>query len=419
LGEIAQEMLLRINRTIGETGMGVVKGSLILALFCCLGLRSASANESKLNIAAQAAVLMEMQTGKILWAKNRNLPLPPASTAKILTALVVLEHSHPSESVTIPIGATSVEGSTVQLQGGERVSVRNLLYALLVQSANDAALGLASHISGSETKFAALMDKNARSLGAVQSHFLNSTGLPQKGQVTTARDLAVITRAAMANPEFRRIVTTKSFPWKSTKWEGELQNSNALLGSYNGAVGVKTGYTKESGFCLVAAAERGREGYIAVVLKSQEKTVWEDAKTLLDYAFNHFASVALLDRGETVITSVVDGEKVPLAAATGAHLIVPSDDFNLPQIHIALDELEAPIAKGEKVGEAVFHNGDREIARVDLVATIAVPERLRLIWIVTTIIAALILALLFLRLRAQRRRNRYIFVGRGDRLRLR
>jgi len=346
------------------------------------------------------------------------LPLPPASTAKILTALVVLERSRPNEIVTIPIAATLSQGATAQLQGGERVTVQNLLYALLVQSANDAAVALASHTGGSVTKFAALMNQKARSLGALQSHFLNPTGLPQKGQVTTARDLAVLARAAMMNPEFRKIVATKSYSWKSAKWQGELKNSNELLGSYNGAVGVKTGNTKEAGFCLVAAAERGREDYIAVVLGSQEKLVWQDAKTLLDYAFKHFASVALLERGKTVVTSVVDGKKVPLAAATGAHLVVPSDDINLPQIQIALDELETPIAKGEKVGEAVFHNGNREIARVDLVAEIAVPETLRLIWILTSI-GALILALIFMRLRAQRRRNRYIFVGRGNRLRLR
>lgn len=411
-------MLVIINRTIENVRMGSGKLPLMLGFFCLLALHPASAAESKLDIVAQAAVLMEMQTGKILWARNRNLPLPPASTAKILTALVVLERSRPSEIVTIPIAATLSKGSTAQLQGGERVSIENLLYALLVQSANDAAVALASHTSGSVTKFAALMNQKARSLGALQSHFLNPSGLPQKGQVTTARDLAVITRAAMMNSEFRKIVATKSHSWKSAKWQGELQNSNELLGSYNGAIGVKTGNTKEAGFCLVAAAERGHENYIAVVLRSQEKAVWQDAKTLLDYGFNNFASVALLDRGKTVITSVVDGKQVPLAAATGAHLVVPSDDINLPQMQIALDDLEAPIAKGEKVGEAVFHNGDTEIARVDLVAEVAVPEKLRLIWLVAPI-GALILALLLMRLRAQRRRNRYIFVGRGDRLRLR
>lgn len=411
-------MLVITNRTIENVRMGSGKLPLMLGFFCLLALHPASAAESKLDIVAQAAVLMEMQTGKILWARNRNLPLPPASTAKILTALVVLERSRPSEIVTIPIAATLSKGSTAQLQGGERVSIENLLYALLLQSANDAADALASHTSGSVTKFAALMNQKARSLGALQSHFLNPSGLPQKGQVTTARDLAVITRAAMMNSEFRKIVATKSHSWKSAKWQGELQNFNELLGSYNGAIGVKTGNTKEAGFCLVAAAERGHENYIAVVLRSQEKAVWQDAKTLLDYGFNNFASVALLDRGKTVITSVVDGKQVPLAAATGAHLVVPSDDINLPQMQIALDDLEAPIAKGEKVGEAVFHNGDTEIARVDLVAEVAVPEKLRLIWLVAPI-GALILALLLMRLRAQRRRNRYIFVGRGDRLRLR
>jgi len=411
-------MCFQPNGTLRNFPAGILALSLTLFFLTCLDLRPASANESRLNLAAQAAVLMEMQTGKILWTRNADLPLPPASTAKILTALVVFENSRMSELVTIPIAATLSKGATVQLQAGERVSVRNLLYALLVQSGNDAALALASHISGSVTKFAALMNQHARRLGALQSRFLNSTGLPQRGQVTTARDLAVITRSAMTNPEFRQIVATKSYSWKSAKWQGELRNSNSLLGTYDGAIGVKTGNTEEAGFCLVAAAERDHEGYIAIVLKSQEGAVSQDSKTLLDYAFNSFTSVSLLDRGATVITSVVDGVKVPLAAAAGAQLVVSSDKMDLPQMQIALDELEAPIAKGEKLGEAVFHNGDREVARVDLIAQIAVPERLRLIWILA-FIGGLIVTLILMRLRAQRRRNRYIFLGRGNRLRLR
>ncbi len=411
-------MIEGTKSTNGAMRFGTVVSSLVLAFFGLLVSNPAQAVESEMNLAAEAAVLMEMKTGKILWARNRNLPLPPASTAKILTALVVLERSRPGEMVTIPVAATLSKGSTVQLQGGERVSIQNLLYALLVHSANDAAVALAGHTAGSVKKFAALMNQKARSLGALQSSFLNATGLPQKGQVTTARDLAVITRAAMMKPEFRKIVATKSYLWTSAKWQGELQNSNALLGSYNGAIGVKTGHTLEAGFCLVAAAERGHEGYIAVVLRSQQKAVWQDAAAILDYAFKNFASLALLDRGETLITSVVDGNKISLAAATGAHLVVPSDDIDLPQMQIALDELQPPIAQGEKVGEAVFHNGETEIARVDLVAKIAVPEKTKLIWILSSI-GALIILLLLLRLRAQRRRNRYIFVGRGTRLRLR
>jgi D-alanyl-D-alanine carboxypeptidase (penicillin-binding protein 5/6) len=129
------------------------------------------------------------------------------------------------------------------------------------------------------------MNQKTRSLGALHSKFFNPTGLPHRGQVITAWDLAVITRAALANPEFRRIVATKSYPWKSSKWEGLLNNSNELLNTYDGAIGVKTGNTREAGYCLVAAAHRGDQTLIAVILGSQEKHVWQDAKTLLDYGF--------------------------------------------------------------------------------------------------------------------------------------
>ena len=146
-------------------------------------------------------------------------------------------------------------------------------------------MALASRIGGSTPQFVQIMNQKARALGALHSKFFNPTGLPHRGQVTTARDLAVITRAALANPEFRRIVATKSYPWKSSKWEGVLNNSNELLNTYDGAIGVKTGNTREAGYCLVAAAQRGDQTLIAVILGSQEKHVWQDAKTLLDYGF--------------------------------------------------------------------------------------------------------------------------------------
>jgi D-alanyl-D-alanine carboxypeptidase (penicillin-binding protein 5/6) len=129
------------------------------------------------------------------------------------------------------------------------------------------------------------MNQKARSLGALHSKFFNPTGMPHRGQVTTASDLALITKVALANPEFRRIVAAKSYPWKSSTWEGTMDNSNQLLKSYNGAIGVKTGSTREAGHCLVAAAQRENKTLIAVVLGSQEKQVWEDAKKLLDHGF--------------------------------------------------------------------------------------------------------------------------------------
>lgn len=266
---------------------------------------------------------MEIQSGNILWARNKDLPLPPASTVKILTALVVLEDSRINDSVNIPIAATRVTGSTVQLKGGERISVRELLYGLLVGSGNDAAIALASHVSGSVAKFTELMNEKARRLGALNSRFRNPTGLPQHDQVSTARDLAVITRAVLAIPEFRAIVATKSYLWKSAKWQGLLTNSNRLLQTYEGAIGVKTGNTKEAGYCLVAAAKRGKAGYIAVLLNSREKVVWEDAKRLLDHGFRNPMPISLLDFRANWVNPAVEGKTATLVAAAAARYNTP------------------------------------------------------------------------------------------------
>jgi len=275
----------------------LIRLSLAALILCLVSHRAIGAER---DVVAKAAVLMEMRTGKILWAKNKDLPRPPASTAKILTALVTLDRVRLNEIVTVSITATANKSSAVALKDGERLTVQDLLYALLLQSSNDAALALASHIGGSTPKFVQLMNQTASSLGAFHSHFLNPIGLPQRGQVTTARDLAMITKAALANPEFRKIVATKSYPWKNSKWEGVLENSNDLLKSYDGAIGVKTGSTREAGYCLVAAAQRDEKTLIAVILGSQEKHVWRDAKNLLDYGFKTFVPVASGSKSLTV-----------------------------------------------------------------------------------------------------------------------
>ena len=280
---------MRINRREKYPSGALIGPVLTVFILCSLSHPAISAD---LKIVAKAAVLVEMRTGNILWAKNSDLPRPPASTAKILTASVTLDRMTLKEIVTVPITtSTTNKSSAVSLQGAERLSVQDLLYALLLQSSNDAALALASNVGGSTPKFVQLMNQKARSIGALHSHSHNPTGLPQRGQVTTARDLALITKTALANPDFRRIVASKSYPWKSLKWEGVLENSNELLKSYDGAIGVKTGNTREAGYCLVAAAQRGDKTLIAVILGSQEKHVWQDAKHLLDYGFKILDSV--------------------------------------------------------------------------------------------------------------------------------
>jgi D-alanyl-D-alanine carboxypeptidase (penicillin-binding protein 5/6) len=252
------------------------------------GFDASIAQAADIQLAAQAAVLMEARTGRILWQRNQDAHRAPASTTKILTALVVIEKNKLDEVVSVPRQAVSAEGATIPLQNGERLTVEQLLYALLLGSANDAALALAQHAGGSIARFVELMNATARSLGAQRSEFRNPTGLPQKGHLTTARDLATITRGALGKAEFRNIVSRKTEPWKSAAAQGALKNSNRLLEIYPGAIGVKTGQTKEAGFCLVASAARGERTLIAVMLKSTEKAIWDDATKLLDYGFENF-----------------------------------------------------------------------------------------------------------------------------------
>ena len=226
----------------------------------------------------------------------------------------------------------------------------------------------------------------------------------------------------MQTAEFRRIVGKKDYPWKSARWQGTLENTNVLLSNYPGAIGVKTGQTTEAGsvygglFHLVAAAERRGERFVAVVLKSTQGGLWQDAKNLLDHGFGNFYSMSLIERGETVLTSVVDGRTIIIAAAEPAHYVGPAVQSDVPQMQIALDELELPIGKGEKVGEAIFRIGDKELARVMLVAKAAVSDGFDMIWL-TTGASVLFLALLLIWLNRQRWRNRHIFGSQGNRLR--
>ena len=271
-----------------HAGVRPAIGSLLLLLAWVIFPRPNAAAE--LKIAARGAVLMNAQTGKIIRAHNQDLPLPPASTAKVLTALVVLDQNRTSDVVTIPAEALRVSGASTQLTAGEKLSVGDLLHAMLLGSGNDAAMALALHRDGSIDSFVQRMNHKAHTLGAVRSRFVNPTGMPHPQQLTTARDLALITKAALENSEFRRIVGERTYRWRSRGWQGAIKNSNKLLSSYDGAIGVKTGNTREAGYCLAAAAQRAGQIYIAVVLKSDKKSVWQDATKLLDYGFKNVTS---------------------------------------------------------------------------------------------------------------------------------
>jgi D-alanyl-D-alanine carboxypeptidase (penicillin-binding protein 5/6) len=237
------------------------------------------------KVEAEAAVLMIAGTQRILYAINPDAIMYPASTTKIITALTALEKGKADSVVTISGSAAVCDGSSLELQPGDRLRLRDLLYGMMLVSGNDAAEAVAEHIAGSVPAFVALMNAKARQLGAASTHFSNPHGLPDPtNHYTTAKDLAVITSQALQNPEFRKIVATRDFSVPLLNRPPlQISNTNKLLKSYPGANGVKTGYTEAAGDCLVAAATRGSVQLVVVLLNDDER--WTDAANLLDYGF--------------------------------------------------------------------------------------------------------------------------------------
>ena len=247
---------------------------------------------------AQGECVVEVSSRRILHAKNASLPLANASTTKIMTALVILEDCPLDDKVTIPAEAAGVEGSSVYLRAGEEYTVEELLYGLMLRSGNDAAVALALHHSGSIAAFAQVMNERAILLGATDSCFVNPHGLPDERHHTTARDLALISAAAMENETFRTIVSTRCYAPR------DWYNKNKLLSSYEGACGVKTGYTMQAGRCLVSAAERAGMTLVCAVLDCPP--MYERSAELLDRAFADYMLVRLTDKQEGVNGFAID-----------------------------------------------------------------------------------------------------------------
>jgi D-alanyl-D-alanine carboxypeptidase (penicillin-binding protein 5/6) len=245
-----------------------------------------------LGVSAASAILMDAETGEVLFARNPDDLRPPASTTKILTALVILEQGRLGDMVTVSRAAAEVGGHQLRLRAGHRISLEDLLAATLIQSANDAAVAAAEHVGGSLPGFVALMNARARDLGLRDSRFTNPHGLDEPGHYTSARDLARLAQVALEHPSFARLVRTSAA--RLTVWQAGrkglqrprariVRSHNKLLGRLDGVDGVKTGYTGGAGRCLVASASRDGQRLIAVLLNDPHR--WSDAAVLLEYGF--------------------------------------------------------------------------------------------------------------------------------------
>lgn len=275
-------------------------------------------------LTAATALLVDLDSGQTLYALRPDDPVPPASTAKIMTALVVMQRANMDDVVTVSSTAAATPGSRMGLVAGETLTVRELLYGLLVPSGNDAAVALAEHVAGSEAEFVALMNQAAALMGLTATRFTNMHGLDRPGQTTSARDLATMTRAALGYPLFTRAV---SLPVAQVAGR-TLNNTNQLLGSYPGSDGIKTGTTDEAGECLVASVTRQGHRLLAVVLGSRDR--YADARAMLDYAATgwRWGSTALPD--DALAWEVgPDGQAYRLRAAEPSDLFLPSWQWRL------------------------------------------------------------------------------------------
>ncbi len=326
---------------------------------------------------ARAFILMEKDTGRVLYEQNAHEPLPMASTTKIMTALIALEKGDLTDVVTTGPNAYGVPGTSMYLEMGEQLTLKDMLYGLMLASGNDAAVAIAEHIGGSVKEFCQMMTERAEEIGCENTIFTTPHGLPADGHHTTAWDLALITREAMRQPAFLEIVSTQraTLPWAGHDYDRVLTNKNRLLSSYPGAIGVKTGYTKAAGRCLVFAAEREGMTLIGVVLNCPD---WfDEAAALMDRGFDNWQRVTILSAGETArVIPVTGGVTDSVRAVAARDVAAPVAVDAWPDLIIDLpSSLEAGIRQGQAIGTASLMDGGEIIVSVPLVAAEAVPER--------------------------------------------
>ena len=335
-------------------------------------------NVNAISVSAECACVIDMSTGRVIYEKNMNKQHTMASTTKIMTALVALENSNLEDIVTVSKNATGKEGTSLYLKAGQKVSMEDLLYGLMLQSGNDAAVAIAEGVSGSVEKFAETMTERAKALGAKNSSFKNPNGLDEEGHFTTAYDLAMITKEALKNKKFSEIVSTKS----KTILDGTqtVSNHNKMLRIYDGCIGVKTGFTKKSGRCLVTAAKRNNVGIIAVTLNAPDD--WNDHTNMLDYAFSTTEYFPVILSGMTINTITVKGgasKSVEIAAEEDFYISENKDD-KFKNITVKCDipkMLTAPVYKGDKIGELSVFYKDVLQKKIDLLASATVDIKIK------------------------------------------
>lgn len=360
----------------------------VLLFSCTVTVTAAPVSESgehsnpmPFDVDARSAILVDARTGAVLYAKNPDEALPPASVTKIMTLLLVMEaisegRIHYKDTVTASENATSMGGSQIYLKVGEQMSVEDLIKSVVIASANDAALALAEHIAGSEDAFVRMMNEKAKALGMKNTHFENTNGLDDTTQnhVTSARDIAIMSRALLAHTDIMKYTTT----WMDSIRGGAfgLTNTNRLVRFYPGATGLKTGSTAKAKFCISASAERDGLHLIAVIMASPTRdTRNESAKKLLDFGFANYGSYT--DAASPMGTVAVRAGVKDACAVQSSGFSGVLDKANVKNVRRVVNlpkALKAPIAKGEIIGEISYYVGEKKIGTTPITACESIGE---------------------------------------------
>lgn len=339
----------------------------IVLIVLSLGLKA-----DALEISAKSAILYEPVTKTVIFEKNSQAKLPMASTTKIITAITAIENGDFNEVVTTSKKAADVEGSSIWLAEGEKQTLENLLYGLMLSSGNDAAIAIAEHICGYD-KFVEKMNELAKKAGATSTSLKNPSGLDEEGHYTCALDMAKISAYAMKNHMFRKIVSTKEkvIPWEGHQWGRTLKNHNKMLRLYEGAEGIKTGFTKKDGRCLVTSATKNGIRLICVTLNAPDD--WNDHKKMLDMGFSLYKGEKITLENKTA--EVNRGEETTITIMPEKDVVLPvKDGDNISVKYNVMTKINAPVLSGENKGFAEIYINGVLMETVNYIATHFVKE---------------------------------------------
>ena len=345
------------------------------ALFFCFILLfniAVLAEEPKVN--AISAVVVDGDTGRILWGKNENKPMAMASTTKIMTALVALENSDITKETTVSKNATLASPVKMHLAVGEKLTIEQLLYAMMLQSYNDSAVAVAEAVGGSVEKFCTMMNEKAKEIGCSDTVFETPNGLDKGNHHSTAEDMSKIGVYALKNQNLMKIMNTRDYTFKSSKTTYSFVNKDRLLSEYEGAIGMKTGFTGKAGHCFVGAANRGDITLVSVVLASGWGTAgksrkWIDTKALLNYGFNNYKKYSIINGSEKMNISIDKAEKEIAELKDSVDLLLSENEKANLKIENELPQnITAPINYGDSVGIGKIYTGNTLLKTVKIIS---------------------------------------------------